>query len=247
MTDELPRTPEGDLIRRARERAVPKLSIRAASARIGISPEHWGNIERGYRSVGADEPPRRLDTSPALIAKMAIAVGLTAGQIENEGQRPDAAKEMREIVRDGVPVTPPSPARPAHREVDFGGATDRDREALRPYVQEILRAAYGILGVADRFPPDDLPDPSEFPNGESAVSSIPGELLFPDSPNDASTWDNPRLSLRQKLDVIGQGHRFAAEADERERRRTGLAVNYPVTGPVPLLVSVAARAGGASH
>ena len=215
------------------------LSMREAARRAGVSEGWWRQVVRGYQSMagggyGLIKPPA------ATIAKLAKAVHVTPEQMEAEGRHSDAAAILRQDAR---------PAPPPHREADFGGATDADRAALRPYVQEILRAAYEILGVADRFGPGDLPDPSEFPDGESAVSSIPGDLLFPDSPNDARTWDRPRLSLRQKIDVIGQGHRLVAQADERERRRTGLtaaAGHIPATGLTSSLVLVAGRAARAS-
>ena len=192
-----------------------------------------------YRVVYDVEEARRANFGKSVLAAIEVAYRLEPGAITrflSGGElEPQAA-------------VPSPPARPPHREMDFGGA-DSAREALRPYIQEILRSAYEILGVADRFPADDLPDPSEFPDGEAAVSSIPGELLFPDNLGDASTWDKPRLSLRQKLDVIGQGHRLAAQADERERRRTGLtaaAGHIPATGAIPRLVCVAGRAARAS-
>ena len=103
MTEDIPRTPEGDLIRRARERVVPKLTIRAAAAAIGISPEHWGNVERGHKPAGKGQPPRRLDNvSPALIAKMAMTVHVTPAQLES-ADREDAARELRELLHDAAP------------------------------------------------------------------------------------------------------------------------------------------------
>lgn len=100
--DDLLRTPEGELIRRARNRLIPKLSIPAAATQIGISAEHWGNIERGHKSQRAGEPPRRVGADALLLAKMAAAVGVTADLMETEGQRPDVAEEMRR----GVPAAP---------------------------------------------------------------------------------------------------------------------------------------------
>lgn len=88
----MPRTPEGRLIRRFRRQA--RLSIPAAAARAGISAEHWGNIERGYRTVSAAE---REDVAGLadVIALMARAVGVPAALLESEGERPDAAAELR--------------------------------------------------------------------------------------------------------------------------------------------------------
>ena len=67
-----PRTPEGRLIRHARKQS--RLSIPAAAAAARISAEHWGNVERGYRSLGADAREDVTGT-PDTIALMARTVG----------------------------------------------------------------------------------------------------------------------------------------------------------------------------
>ena len=240
------RPPEAILIQRARKAADLSAEEAAAQVRAAggrISATYWRDTERGYGGRRGQRVQVR--ASDRLLAQMARVLAIPPERLESEGGRPDAAEVLREIGRNKAPTPQPPP----HRPVDFGGKSEADREALQRFIQPILRTAYQILGVLDRFPADDLPDPSEFPDGEAAVSSIPGELLFPDNPGDASTWDKPRLSLRQKLDVIGQGHRLAAQADERERRRTGLtaaAGHIPATGAVPRLVCVAGRAARAS-
>ena len=163
--------------------------------------------------------------SPIARTRVAIAAAL--------GWEPDALAALA----DGEL---PALADSSRRGVEFGS----DPEGLNQYIQPILKAAYTILGVIDRFPADDLPDPYEFKTGVAAVSSIPGELLFPDSATDAGTWDNPRFSVRQKLDLIAKGHRFGAEMDEREQgRRTGLASGQ---GSGPVLFSVGGSASRAS-
>jgi transcriptional regulator with XRE-family HTH domain len=91
-------TAEGELIRQARDLAIPRLSIRAAAARIGMSPEHWGNVERGYRYTKQDDPTRSFAAPAATIAKMASAVGVTPDQLAEVG-REDAARLLEEILR----------------------------------------------------------------------------------------------------------------------------------------------------
>ena len=98
MNDPPPPTAEGELIRQARDLAIPRLSIRAAATRIGMSPEHWGNIERGYRYAKQDEPPRPFAAPAPTIAKMASAVGVTPDQLTDAG-REDAARMLEEIRR----------------------------------------------------------------------------------------------------------------------------------------------------
>lgn len=88
-------TPEGRLVRRAREMASPKLSIRAAAGRIGLSAEQWGTIERGYRPTRAGEPPQPFSPPAATLARMAHALGISPERLKAEGQRPDAAEMLR--------------------------------------------------------------------------------------------------------------------------------------------------------
>src|SRR5258708_6397918 len=90
-------TPEGQLIRQVRDLSIPRLSIRAAAKRIGLSAEQWGYVERGYRPAGAGQPPRRFSPPAATLAKMAHALRITPERLESEGQRPDAAAILREI------------------------------------------------------------------------------------------------------------------------------------------------------
>ena len=234
MTDNLPSTPEGDLIRRAREVAIPKLSIRAAAKRIGMSPDHWGYVERGYRYTTQGEAPRPFSAPAATVAKMAHAVGITSDELADDGQRLDAAdiligiehQEVAEAVRrEGRPVAlvapvavvAPAPVRPAvsrRPPIDFSGG---DRAALRPFLEPVLRQAFGMLGITDRYGP--AIDPSELPELEAAMAAVPGHLLFPDSSREAALWDDPALLLREKLDLLGRTRQLAAEADQREHRR----------------------------
>ncbi len=101
MSDDLPSTPEGRLIRRARERAIPKLTIRAAAAKIGMSAEQWGYAERGYIPSRGGSPPREFHPPAATLARMASAMSVTPGELESPGERPDAAEILREILRTG--------------------------------------------------------------------------------------------------------------------------------------------------
>jgi hypothetical protein len=93
-----PANPVGTLIRSARELQVPKMSIRAAAARIGLSPEQWGNIERGYRYAKEGDAPREFAPPAPTIAKMASIVGVTPAQLTAAG-RADAAAALEEIRR----------------------------------------------------------------------------------------------------------------------------------------------------
>jgi transcriptional regulator with XRE-family HTH domain len=88
-----PRTPEGRLIRAARRKA--RLSIDAAAKIAGISAEHWGNIERGRRTLTAGEQEDVTGTDE-MIADMARAAGVPADRLaaddEDGGKRPGAAR-----------------------------------------------------------------------------------------------------------------------------------------------------------
>lgn len=78
---------DGELIRRARERMVPRLSIAAAAALTGDSVGNWGHIERGYQSM-ADGTLRSTTHPPAAtLARMASVVGVTPAELTELGQR----------------------------------------------------------------------------------------------------------------------------------------------------------------
>jgi len=162
MTDDGPHPPpEGKLLRTSRERAIPKLSIRAAAARIGISPEHWGNVERGYKSVSADKPAVPVEASAELLAKMATAAGIPAALMRTEGQRPDAADLMKEAIPAARNAPAGSPALPVPEDL---------RQAAQPYadaIQDRLLAAAARTGTEDP----------------------PGDQVFPAGSWEAQSWD----------------------------------------------------------
>lgn len=84
-----PRTPEGRLLRRVRKAA--RLSIPDAAKAAGISPEHWGNIERGTRTI--DGRHENVTGTPVTLAQMARALGIAAADLA-AAERPDAASEL---------------------------------------------------------------------------------------------------------------------------------------------------------
>jgi len=86
--------PEGQLIAAALKRS--KLSARKASQLAGMSDGRWGQIVRGYQTMGDDvyAPVR----APAdTLARMAHVVGVTPEQLDQAG-RGDAAEELRELL-----------------------------------------------------------------------------------------------------------------------------------------------------
>jgi hypothetical protein len=163
--------PEGKLIAASAERL--DLSIREAAKRAGISYGRWRQIVTGYQnvspgSVAAVRAPART------LAKMAAVVGITAEQMETDGQRPDAAEILREMLRgeaseDSRPDTPRERTLPiiaallaapgidgylaeVRAERNGGGFAVRDDEELRIWADPLLRedekrtlVAYGRL------------------------------------------------------------------------------------------------------
>jgi len=169
MSEDVPGpTPEGQLIRRVRDLSIPKLTIRAAAERIGLSAEQWGYIERGYRPARAGEPPRPFSPPAATLAKMAHALRITPERLESEGQRPDAAEILREILHRDVEAADAAPAPAASLPappMDDAARTAADR----PYADRIWERlrAWAAKGVTD-------------PSG--------AQLFGPGTP-DAQAWD----------------------------------------------------------
>ena len=91
---------DGDLIRRARLKMVPKMSIRKAAALTGDDPGNWGIIERGYQDLGGHRGRRIvMQPPPETLARMSSVVGVTPAQWEARG-RGDVAALLGEILED---------------------------------------------------------------------------------------------------------------------------------------------------
>lgn len=78
-----------------------------AAEEAGVSLARWSHIENAYETrQGTTRPVKaKADT----LARMARAIGLSPERLESEGQRPDAAEILREILR--TPPEPPAPER----------------------------------------------------------------------------------------------------------------------------------------
>lgn len=93
----------GEMIRTAREAATPRLTVRAAAQRAGISKETWGLVERGYQHHRGSY--RAVPGLPGTVAHMAKVVGLSPDRLEAAGN-PDAAGILREMLRAETAATP---------------------------------------------------------------------------------------------------------------------------------------------
>jgi transcriptional regulator with XRE-family HTH domain len=206
MVDGLPSpTPEGQLIRRVRGLTIPKLSIRNAAMRIGMSAEQWGYIERGYLPSRGGKPPQPFSPPAATLARMAYALEITPERLESEGQRPDAAKILREILHHEVEA---ADAAGASETFDVAKSdtipsppmTDAARTAAdRPYADKIWQQLHALAAQG-------ITDPS-------------GHQLFPHFPADAQTWDDigTRLDTPDRVWLIADLRRRDAE----RRRHSG--------------------------
>jgi transcriptional regulator with XRE-family HTH domain len=128
-----PRTPEGRLIRR--KRTAARISIPAAAKAAGISSDHWGNVERGTRSVGG-QGQEDVTGTPATIALMARTVGVTADELTEAG-RTDAAAELG-----GAPVRP-EPELPEPEDELFIAAVIKTSPEDREVLEGIMRLQDG--------------------------------------------------------------------------------------------------------
>lgn len=146
-------TPEGTLIRRLRESRIPRLSMREAADRIGMSEENWGHVERGYQPTGKGRPPRRVVPPDATLAAMASAVGATPERLEDIG-RHDAADLLREMLRSAAGQSPDGPVS-SHRQPYSdsrleGSARHFEKMGLPPEDVELLvRVTARVLADRD--------------------------------------------------------------------------------------------------
>ena len=196
--------PEGRLIHDAADRL--DLSIREAAKRAGISYGRWRQIVKGYQNVspGSYAPVH----APAkTLAKMAVVVGVTAEQMETDGQRPDAAEAMRQQAA-SRPAEPPAPLRVSAK--------------LETGMQPHLDAVNARIGeVASRGTP---------------VEQLTGKDLFPDLPWDEANWDQLRgfgYPVSQVAQFIAI---MRADDAGTARNHQGSAAGLPAPSHIPATI-----------
>jgi hypothetical protein len=211
MKDGLPSpTPEGQLIRRVRSLAIPKLTIRSAAARVGMSAEQWGYIERGYVPGRGDKPPQPFSPPAATLARMAYALKITPEQLKSAGQRLDAAEILQDIIsqQGDSPIAPPEP-RPI---------SDGDEAALRPYVEDVLRELYATFGL--KFEPGQpVPELSELPAMEKMLAATPGAQVF-QAEWEAHLWSSDAATPKERYRTIAILRKMMTEGAEAGVRRS---------------------------
>jgi hypothetical protein len=91
-----PPTVEGRIIRVARLRVRPHLSIPAAAEAAGVSERQWGDIERGYARRHGRDAFTRITARADTLARMTESVPLSEEELEEIiAARPDAARLLR--------------------------------------------------------------------------------------------------------------------------------------------------------
>lgn len=203
---------------KARRRLAALMDERRTKLRLT-----WQEVaERGGVSLRALANARTGDSEIRPLTQAGIEAGLSWGQGSVERVLAGDDPVLLAAV-----VSAPRAAPPARAPVDF---TDGNRDALQPFIEPVLRAGYEILDVMDRFG-DAVPDPVGNPEFEVALSAVPSALL-PLTPHEGTIWDDRRLLMREKLDVIGRLRQLNALMDAEEKRRTGLSHPW-LTGGIP--------------
>ena len=133
----------GAIIRAARLRATPKLSIEAAAIRAGMSTSHWSAVERG-KAMSYGNP---VNVPPETIARMLSVLPPLTGDERSamEQARPGDAAEILA----GITAQPGAPV--------GAGASDRLIERLiadRPD-REVLEFLWRELGPDGKLAPRD--------------------------------------------------------------------------------------------
>lgn len=197
-------TPEGRLIRRVRSLATPKLSIPAAAARIDLSAEQWGYVERGYYPARDGNPARPFSPPATTLAKMAYALGITPEQLASEGQRPDAAEPLRDIYR----------IERSQLQVPAAASSRRLSETT---VEDVAEAVVTML--AERLGDEVVSLLIRYPD-----PSGPGLLPLGKRLKMIHAWleDDPRSEpLEQQAPPDASSRRHAADSQETAKREAG--------------------------
>lgn len=171
--------PEGALLRLARDAAG--ISIPEAVRRSGVSKARWSQVESGTETRNGVTRP--VQAKAGTLARMARAVGITPERLESEGQRPDAAKVLREILAQdaAAPVAAaPSPAEDFARQMGVD-PSDPDDPWLRSVRRDIAAAVMAHGAGA---------------TGAQVFRGHPGSDI------EAMLWDAPGLSQEGKEQAI---------------------------------------------
>lgn len=190
-------TAEGVLIRRARQRYRPKISMAEVAAKASISVENWGHIERGYQSMGRDQPPRAVIPPADTLAHMANAVSISPDELTAIG-REDAADALRDLQqREGASAGAAPRSIPAEGAVPVRQLLDE----LRQRAAAESRSLGEVLifeGLAD---PEELVIPEALPpdpiieeiNASSISDATKAKLIALHLENRARRFEEERL------------------------------------------------------
>jgi transcriptional regulator with XRE-family HTH domain len=177
--------PEARLIRAAREAAG--LTAAKAAAKTGgvVSPVYWRDVERGTGGRRGKRVPVR--GSARVIAHMALAVTLTPDRMETEGERPDAAEVLREILRSRQPdalertVDPDVQAARARAET----ASTEDAPAIL-FPDDLVRQDMWRTITDPRLPVDEklaaVAGPALFPGDRAKQAIVAADIIGREKP-----------------------------------------------------------------
>lgn len=227
--------PEGKLIAAAADRM--NLSIREAARRAGISYGRWRQIVTGYQNVSPGSYAE-VRAPAKTLAKMALTVGITPEQMETEGQRPDAAEILREILRQQADSRAAAPQfAPPRRERRLKALEVSDPAELEPFLQDVRREVYTAAGIIGMFPPGaDLPGPEDLPELEALLDDLPGEVAFPGSPTEPAIWETrDRLSVPERIRLVARIRHMSAKhgSGQQDRSVSGLTPAWRDSGLAP--------------
>ena len=195
--DTPPAPPEAVLIKLAREAAG--IPVSDAAKRAGVSVARWSQIESGSEIRHGRVSP--VTGKAGTIARMAHAVpGIGPERLAAEGERPDAAQILGEMMRDEVRVPPPAAlAPPSSSRMDPMGIDGGD-PALAPYIASVYR---------------DLLEASQaHPEGFTARQA------FPDSVTEAAIWadaDSRLPDAERRVLLIARMRQLVTQHEKRQR------------------------------
>lgn len=191
-------TIEGLLIRRARQRSRPKISMADAASKAGMSVDNWGHIERGYQSMGRDQPPRIVVPPADTLAHMAYAVGITPQELA-EIDRTDAAVALDDL-RHRQPAFATDKQLPGPEHLSARRLLDslRERAAAEDRSLGEVLIVEGLAEPDELYIPDALPpDPIiEEINASDISDGTKAKLIKLHLDNRARRFEETRLGKR---------------------------------------------------
>lgn len=189
---------EAVLIEQLRSALIPRLSMRSAAKKAGLSEGRWRQIENGFSQLGGgNQMPVK---APAeTLARMAWVVGAAPSQL-NEVGREDAGQALLALIH-----KPPTQRPEATQDESGDSAAEEDEIYELEAARSIGHTIDTVLDTAIPFTDDEIAELNDIRATASQLPQIFGKLL--DVPMGRRELMRNCISLQRRITDILRNHR----------------------------------------